>query len=214
MTLSGARLWFETSPLRHGLLLGLFALSAAVILSASHSMTAATIALRLSEDRMASLRQVIPEALHDNDVSATVLEVDDLHEGLVVFHVATLEEEVSAIAVEVTSFGYAGGINVLIGVSADGTVLGARVLSHAETPGLGDKIERRKSDWIDSFAGTSLRNPAPEGWGVKKDGGVFDQFSGASITPRAVVQAVERGLHLFERNRTDILNAFSPEGRT
>ena len=89
----------------------------------------------------------------------------------------------------------------------DGVLLGVRVLSHAETPGLGDKIELAKSDWIEGFTGHSLTDPAPEGWKVRKDGGVFDQFSDATITPRAVVGTVHRGLAFFARNRDALLAA-------
>jgi electron transport complex protein RnfG len=95
---------------------------------------------------------------------------------------------------------------VLLGVDADGRVLGARVLSHAETPGLGDKIEVARDDWILSFDGKSLGEPPRERWAVRKDGGDFDQFSGATITPRAVVSAVKSGLELFATQR-DALTA-------
>ena len=136
--------WLKTSPMRHGALLGLFSLAAALILSASYTLTAETIALRMSEDRMASLAQVIPASLHNNDVSKTTVEVEDALEGKVAIHLATRDTAVTAAALELTAFGYAGAIQVLIGIAPDGHVLGVRVLSHAETPGLGDKIERRK----------------------------------------------------------------------
>ena len=102
----------------------------------------------------------------------------------------------------------AGDIDVILGLAADGKVLGARVLAHKETPGLGDKIEVAKGDWILAFDGLSLGNPPPERWAVKKDGGDFDQFSGATITPRAVVRALKGGLEFFAANRA-ILTASS-----
>jgi electron transport complex protein RnfG len=92
-----------------------------------------------------------------------------------------------------------------MGVSRDGQLLGVRVLSHRETPGLGDKIETAKDTWIHAFEGKSLASPAADKWAVKKDGGVFDQFSGATITPRAVVRAVKDGLELFARERPRML---------
>lgn len=95
-------------------------------------------------------------------------------------------------------------------VAADGTILGARVLSHTETPGLGDKIEIGKDDWIEAFAGRSLADPGPAGWKVRRDGGVFDQFSGATITPRAVVGTIHRGLTLFDRHRAELLAPLPP----
>ena len=93
----------------------------------------------------------------------------------------------------------------MMGMDKDGAVLGVRVVAHAETPGLGDKIERGKSDWILSFDGRSLSNTSSERWRVKKDGGDFDQFAGATITPRAVVHGVESGLKFFQRHKAELL---------
>ena len=108
-------------------------------------------------------------------------------------------------AYEVFGYGYGGEIAVILGVEASGQLLGVRVLSHAETPGLGDKIEEKKSNWILAFTGLSLANPPPAHWAVKKDGGKFDQFSGATISPRAVVRAVKTGLKFFEANKAKLL---------
>jgi electron transport complex protein RnfG len=96
-----------------------------------------------------------------------------------------------------------------MGVAPDGKLLGVRVVSHAETPGLGDKLELAKSDWILSFTGRSLDDPPPKGWAVKKDGGEFDQWTGATITPSAVVKAVKRGLEFFAAHRGELLAARS-----
>ncbi|GAA0309229.1 electron transport complex subunit RsxG [Rhodovulum strictum] len=189
------------SPAWHGLLLAGFTLATALILSYSHDLTRDAIADRQTEDLLASLAQVIPAQLHDNDLSADTRTLADATEGAVPVHLALRGGEVTGVAFVLTGYGYSGAIRVLIGLAPDGTLLGARVLSHTETPGLGDKIEIAKHDWIEGFAGRSLTDPGPEGWKVKKDGGVFDQFSGATITPRAVVGAVHRGLALFERHR-------------
>jgi len=94
--------------------------------------------------------------------------------------------------------GYSGPIRLIVGVHRDGRLTGVRVLEHRETPGLGDRIEARKSDWIESFRGRALGDPPAEGWTVKPDGGAFDAFTGATITPRAVVRAVYRALAWFE----------------
>lgn len=102
--------------------------------------------------------------------------------------------------------GYGGSINLLLGINANGKISGVRVIPpHYETPGLGDKIELQKSDWILSFDGKSLTNLSPEQWAVRKDGGVFDAFTGATITPRAVVQAVHKGLQYFAAHQSDWL---------
>jgi electron transport complex protein RnfG len=121
-------------------------------------------------------------------------------------YVAKKDGKVSAVAFMVTSNqGYSGAIKSLIGIDKQGQLLGVRVLSHAETPGLGDKIEHAKSDWILSFNGHSLTDLTAAQWKVKKDGGVFDQFSGATITPRAVVGSVYQGLQFFAQHRDVLL---------
>lgn len=97
--------------------------------------------------------------------------------------------------------GYNGRINILVGIFVDGTIAGVRVTSHRETPGLGDDIELAKSDWILDFDGKSLKMPIEEQWEVKKDGGVFDQFTGATITPRATVAAILNTLKFYDSNK-------------
>lgn len=100
-----------------------------------------------------------------------------------------------AVVLEATApDGYSGKINLLIGVTPDGKISGVRVVSHKETPGLGDYIELAKSNWIHLFDGKSLENPDDSGWKVKKDGGQFDYMAGATITPRAVIKAVHHAL--------------------
>ncbi|MBB4211542.1 electron transport complex protein RnfG [Rhodothalassium salexigens DSM 2132] len=193
------------SPVWHGLLLGLFALATAAILSLSDALTRGPIARRAAEDLRASLAQVIPADRHDNDLLSHRRTLADAAEGEVPVFLARAEGRVTGVAFVLTGSGYSGAIRVLIGLAPDGTILGVRVLSHSETPGLGDKIEVAKDDWIEGFTGRSLGDPGPEGWRVRKDGGVFDQFSGATITPRAVVATVQRGLALFARHRDALL---------
>jgi electron transport complex protein RnfG len=93
----------------------------------------------------------------------------------------------------------------MMGVDRDGKMLGVRVIKHSETPGLGDKIEPAKSDWIHGFEGKFLGSPPAEKFAVKKDGGVFDQFAGATITPRAVVKSVKGGLAFFAKEKARLL---------
>ena len=190
-------------------LLGGFSLVAAALLVMGDIATRDAIVERKAEDLLASLAQVIPPAMHDNDLLANTLRLGPdatEAEGTLTVYRALQGLEVKAVAFEVTGQGYAGPIRVLLGIGADGRILGARVLAHAETPGLGDKIEVARHDWILSFDGRSLKDPTSEGWAVKKDGGIYDQFSGATITPRAVVKAVKGGLELFEARR-DTLTA-------
>ncbi len=104
--------------------------------------------------------------------------------------------------------GYSGKIRLLTGIDTNNQLLGVRIIAHKETPGLGDKVETKKSDWIKQFKGLSLSNPSKSQWKVKRDGGTFDAFTGATITPRAVVTAAyqlliyfskyERPLHKYE----------------
>ena len=115
------------------------------------------------------------------------------------------DHQVSAVAYRILANGYAGEIELILGVDSDGRILGVRVLSHAETPGLGDRIEASKSDWILGFNGRSLENTTSRQWHVKRDGGDFDQFTGATITPRGVVRAVHEGLDFFRQHRGELL---------
>lgn len=186
-------------------LLGGFAMLAGATLTLGHVHTRDAIAARLAEDRQASLSQVIPAALHDNDLLADplLLAIND-KERKTVFR-ATHEGQVSAVAFEMIGQGYGGPIVVLLGLDRDGKVLGARVIAHNETPGLGDKIEVKKDRWITTLDGHSLAALGHGGWQVKKDGGQFDQFTGATITPRAVITAVRNGLDLFEAHKAELL---------
>jgi Na+-translocating ferredoxin:NAD+ oxidoreductase subunit G len=186
-------------------LLGGFAMVAAALLVMGDIATRDAIAERQAEDLLASLSQVIPAASHDNDLLADTLTLPS-DQGEVTVYRALRGLAVTGVAFETVGQGYAGPIRVLLGVGADGRVLGARVLAHTETPGLGDKIEAARDDWILAFDGKALGDPPESGWAVKKDGGDFDQFSGATITPRAVVEAVKAGLDLFAEHR-DALTA-------
>lgn len=201
----------RASPAAPGLILGLFSLATALILATSDMVTKAPIALRGAEDLQASLTQVIPAELHDNDVADTRRAIQDAVEGPIDVFAAAEGTRITGVAFELTGYGYGGAIRVLIGIAPDGTILGVRVLSHAETPGLGDKIELAKDDWITRFSGRSMTDPTPDRWKVRRDGGAFDQFSGATITPRAVVGTVYRGLGLFDRHRSALLAPLSSE---
>jgi electron transport complex protein RnfG len=203
--------WFKASPLAHGLMLALFSLATALVLEEMNGITAAPIAARHAEDLAASLEQVIPHDLHDNDLATQILNLTDAEEGPVKVYVGAKGSAVTGVAFEMSGYGYSGKIRVLMGIAPDGTLLGVRVLSHTETPGLGDKIEAAKGDWIFGFAGKSLSDPGPEGWKVKRDGGVFDQFSGATITPRAVVKTIYRGLNFFDRNKAALTAPLPPK---
>lgn len=185
-------------PVKLALTLTAFVTLAAVFLAVGDLKTRPEIELRRTEDLKAILSQVVSEDLHDNDLTESTLDVTGPDGDTITVYRALHGGDVVAIALPVTGQGYAGAIDIVMGVNAQGEVLGVRVLSHAETPGLGDKIEVAKSDWILGFEGLSFANLAPQLWGVKKDGGTFDQFSGATITPRAVVGAVKHSLNYVQ----------------
>lgn len=182
-----------------GVSLGLVALLASAALSLGNSLTGPAIAAAEARDLQASLAQVLPEGSYDNELLQDTTVVDQ-----VTIYKARKGGAVTGAVFQMAARGYAGDIVVLMGVDAGGTLLGARVIKHQETPGLGDKIELAKSKWIRDFEGKSLDDPRPEKWAVRKDGGVFDQFAGATITPRAVVKAVKQGLDFFAAHRREI----------
>ncbi len=194
------------------LLLAGFALLASALLGLGDYSTRDTIKLRMEEDLRASLAEVVPDRLYDNNLLADTILVDSSGDGLgsdeTQVYLARKQGKVNAVSFRlVAPGGYSGAINLIMGVDRNGKVLGVRVISHAETPGLGDKIEVSKSNWILKFDGQSLQNLTVEQWAVRKDGGIFDQFSGATITPRAIVKAVHQGLKFFNQHRSELLAA-------
>jgi len=195
------------------LLLAVAGLVASLVLGFADLATRGPIERRQAEDLLATLEQVLPSRLYDNDLlHDRVTIVDSREQGLgdTPVYIARKGGLVTAVAFKLAATGgYSGPIALVMGVGRDGVVLGVRVVAHAETPGLGDKIERGKSDWILSFDGRSLENTATERWKVKKDGGDFDQFAGATITPRAVVRGVQQGLKFFQRHRDRLMAATS-----
>ena len=196
----------------HAIMLGGFALAASGMLASGAIVTGPEIELRLQEDLTRSLSQVVPTKLHDNQLLDNVVELKNDKDEVVKVYRATMQGEVQALAYQMyNDEGYSGRILIVMGVKADGEVLGVRVLAHAETPGLGDKIEIQKDDWILGFDGLSLANTPLKDWAVKKDGGKFDQFSGATITPRSVVKSVKAGLDFFETNKHLLLATQAPE---
>jgi len=192
--------------LRAALTLGLFAAVGVFLVALTHAGTRDRIAEVERQALLRNLHAVIRPEAHDNDPTADVIEVQDPlflgAEGPVPVYRARLAgQPVAAILTPVAPDGYAGAIRLIVAVYYDGTVAGVRVLSHRETPGLGDLLEERRSPWITRFAGCSLGDPPAEQWKVKRDGGAFDQFTGATITPRSVVKAVRHTLEYVRAHR-------------
>jgi electron transport complex protein RnfG len=192
--------------------LGGFALLAAILLGLADLATRGVIELRLQEDLKANLEQVVPAEYYDNNLlqDSVLLPSADANIGAeqTLVYLAKKAGALNAVCFKfVAPDGYAGPISLVMGIDSKGEILGVRVIAHVETPGLGDKIEVTKSKWVLSFNGKSLDNLTVEQWAVKKDGGAFDQFSGATITPRKVVQAIKRGLEFYKVHQAELLGA-------
>ncbi|MDR9829936.1 electron transport complex subunit RsxG [Vibrio sp. FNV 38] len=189
----------------NALTLVIFACASTGLVAVTHLATKDTIAEQQQKQLLRVLNQVIPPRMHDNNlyeactlVSNPMLGSEDPQPT----YLATLEGEPSAIAIEaIAPDGYNGRIRVVVATDMNGKVLGSRVLTHQETPGLGDKIDLRVSDWILDFAGQFVDQSNIDDWKVRKDGGKFDQFTGATITPRAVVGAVKNATLFLNQNR-------------
>lgn len=198
---------------KNSLLLGLFALVIATGLALTHSGTRDRIEQAERAARQSALFEIVPPEQHDNDLLLDVLPVPEhawpqlgLKQPADIYIARRQGEVIAVIIPAVAPDGYSGDISLITGVNRDLGIAGVRVVNHNETPGLGDKLELKKGPWILSFNGHSLGSLAPEYWAVSKDGGVFDQFTGATITPRAVVNQVKRVLEFAESHR-DLLFA-------
>ncbi len=197
--------------LSHGLILGVFCLGFGALLAVTDMLTAKDISARALEDRLNSLSQVIPTTLHDNNLVKDAIVMKNEHGKEITVYRATKEGQITGLAYEIFGSGYGGEIKLMLGIDATGKILGVRALAHKETPGLGDKIDAKKGDWILRFSGLSLGNPPVEKWKVKKDGGQFDQFAGATITPRGVVGAIKKGLEFYAANKEQMIDFGAPK---
>ncbi|MGB7452537.1 MAG: electron transport complex subunit RsxG [Lysobacterales bacterium] len=192
--------------IRSGVLLGLIALLGTTLLAGVNALTHERIVEQEKLRVLQQLNAIVPMGSYNNDLLEDRIENRDetffRHPAPVSVYRARMENQPVAVLMSVTAAdGYNGDIRLLTGIDITGTVLGVRVVSHRETPGLGDPIEIEKSDWILGFSDKSLLNPRADGWAVKRDGGQFDQFTGATISPRAVVKAVHKALLYFNTNQ-------------
>jgi len=185
-----------------GLVLGAFAIVGVSLVAVTHAATAGRIA---ANDRMTMLKKleaIVPPGSIGNDPIADRIEVQasDLlgAASTNVYRVRKDGEPVAVVLNPMVPDGYAGPIKLLVAVMKDGSLGGVRVVAHHETPGLGDKIEEQRNDWILGFTGKSLDDPSEDKWKVKRDGGVYDQFTGATITPRSIVKAVANTLRFVK----------------
>jgi electron transport complex protein RnfG len=208
------------------LLVGLVAVGAAVLVTGSHELSRGRIEANERARVLASLESVLEPGLRGRGLVPTHLTATDPQllgspKPVDVYVVRRDGQPAAAIFASIAPDGYNGDIDLLIGLSPLGIVTGVRVLSEHETPGLGDKIDIEKSDWIRQFDGKRLGDPPLGGWAVSKDGGDFDALTGATITPRAVVKAVKNTLLYFRGHRDELFAAteragaeVAPEGRS
>ncbi len=195
---------------RNSILLALFAACTTALIAGTQLLTKSDIAEQKRQAEEKALLQVVPRSRHDNSMLDDTIPVgpQDVRLGLreeKQIYVAREKGEVIAVIIPaIARDGYTGDIELIVGVNRDGTIAGVRALAQRETPGLGDKVDLKKSDWMLGFNGRSLTNPKLAGWAVKKDNGVFDEFTGATITPRAVVTAIRKVLQFAQANRNTL----------
>jgi len=190
----------------------IFAVVAAALLAWMNGQTRDRIANNELQQRLRALRQVLPAAAYDNEPHLDVVMVADPEllgstQSLPAYRARSGNEPVAVVLTAVAPNGYVGAIRMLVGVDVDGRVVAVRVTAHSETPGLGDRIDAGKSEWIDSFSGMQTENPLDRDWVLTKDGGMFDHMSGATITSHSVVTAVRNAVIYFNANRETLLAA-------
>jgi len=188
-----------------GVFLWLFAVAGTALVALTEYSTSTAIAENERQLLLRNLYALLPRDRLDNDIAADTLEIPaspllGTDSVTPAWRARRNGEPVAVVFNSIAPNRYSGRIHLLIGIYIDGSLAGVRVVKHSETPGLGDAVEVRKSPWIKSFSGKSLHNPNTVGWAVKRDGGDFDQFTGATITPRAVVQAVHNSLLYYQAN--------------
>jgi electron transport complex protein RnfG len=192
--------------------LGLVAIIGTTLLSGVNRLTAERIAQQERRVILEQLGQIIPAGRYDNTLQDDWFAFSNEQyfpqgQRVIAYRARRDGQPVAVILRFAAVDGYNGHIRLLAGIEADGRLAGVRVTSHRETPGLGDAIEVEKSGWALRFNGRSLAAPEPADWTVRRDGGAFDQFTGATITPRAVVRAVRLALEYYERNREALFSA-------
>jgi len=199
---------------RGALTLLVFAVIFTALMAGTYALTKDIVAENERKAKVALIAQVLPAGSFDNDIlkdaisqDATALKQLNAEAGSQIFR-AQKDGKTNAVVVEtIAPDGYSGKIKLLVGVAADGRVLGVRVVAHKETPGLGDYIDAAKSAWIAQFEGKSLSVPRADEWKVKKDGGQFDYIAGATISPRAVVKAVKNTLDYVAAQHATLFGA-------
>ena len=202
----------DQGVIKTGVTLALIAAICTALVAATYQATHERIAANEKALLEQSLQPALSGVFYDSGVSESRLVLQPPHElpgndAAVIYRVFAEGEPVAALFAVTARDGFSGPIRVLVGVEYDGTVTGIRILQHRETPGLGDKIETTRSDWVFQFDGRSINDPPVAGWAIREDGGEFDQLTGASITPRAIIKATRETLLYFGANRDEVFMA-------
>ncbi|MGO2330489.1 MAG: electron transport complex subunit RsxG [Pseudoalteromonas nigrifaciens] len=199
-----------SSMAKNGAILTAFALVTTGLVASINMLTADKIAEQELLHLTSQLQEVLDPSTYDNELTTDCVIISDERLGpyanQIVYRARKNNEPVALIVRHVTPSGYSGDINLLTAVLSDGSIAGVRTTKHEETPGLGDKVEVTKSPWITSFKTLTVQSSSDARWAVKKDGGQFDQFTGATITPRAVVGSVKNAV-LFAQSEFDAIFA-------
>lgn len=194
---------------KNALILALFAMVSTGLIAITHHLTKEKIALETELALVRQLSQIVPKENYTNNVYNDCIIVTDTNllggdAAQKLYRMRNNKQNYAVMMTTVAPDGYSGKINLAIATDQNGELIGVNVLSHSETPGLGDKIERNKSNWLNQFNQRSLKNTDDFGWGVRKDGGQFDALTGATITPRAVINAVQKGLMYFQSQQSEL----------
>ncbi|MEH6711686.1 MAG: electron transport complex subunit RsxG [Paraglaciecola polaris] len=197
---------------KNGLILGLFAVITSGLIALTFFGTQEQIEYQRQQTLLTIFDELVPQGSYNNEMQHDCVFVTsmDYLGSKTPHHIyrATLDGAPTAAVIETTApNGYSGRIELVVGVTGESTVSGVRILNHKETPGLGDKIDLRVSEWVLGFDDQNLNPQNTSDWAVKKDGGQFDQFTGATITPRAVVSAVKRAIEYYQLNQQAIFSA-------
>jgi electron transport complex protein RnfG len=194
-------------------ILALFAIACTAIVAVVHLLTKDQIILQQQQELLRNLNSIIAKDSYNNVIYKDCYILPSAALGTVspqkVYRARKNDSAVAAAITTVAPDGYSGNIELIIAINIDGSISGVRTLKHQETPGLGDKVEEKKSDWINSFTDMKLAHDNDSRWLVKKDGGMFDQFTGATITPRAVVKAVRNTVSYFNAHQSELFEATS-----
>ena len=206
----------NTTMFRSGVTLAVIAAICTALVALTYRLTAERIVANEQAWLERSLQPALSGLFYDSGVTESKIIIPPPHElpgseTAIIYRVYAEDAPVAALFIVSARDGYAGPIRILAGIDTMGVVTGVHVLEHRETPGLGDRVESTKSDWVKQFNGRSLLDPEPTGWAIKGDGGQFDQLTGASVTPRAIIKAIKETLLYFEAHSEEIFAAAIPE---